>query len=87
MDETPWIAQGVKEWLWVAGAKMFCWFHAVDTRSRDELKAMLGESFDGVLSSDDFSVYNGYDVTAQQKCLAHLRRHFKRLLLKAVGDN
>jgi len=87
VDETPWIVQGVKEWLWVAGAKMFCWFHAVDTRSRDELKAMLGESFDGVLSSDDFSVYNGYDVTAQQKCLAHLRRHFKRLLLKAVGDN
>lgn len=87
VDETPWIVQGVKEWLWVAGAEMFCLFHAADTRSRDELKAMLGESFDGVLSSDDFSVYNGYDVTAQQKCLAHLRRHFKRLSLKAVGDN
>ncbi len=87
VDETPWIVQGVKEWLWVAGAEMFCLFHAADTRSRDELKAMLGESFDGVLSSDDFSVYNGYDVSAQQKCLAHLRRHFKRLSLKAVGDN
>ena len=48
---------------------------------------MLGESFDGVLSSDHFSVYNGYDVSAQQKCLAHLRRHFKRLSLKAVGGN
>ena len=87
VDETPWIVEGVKEWLWVAGAEMFCLFHAADTRSRDELKAMLGESFDGVLSSDDFSVYNGYDVSAQQKCLAHLRRHFKRLSLKAVGDN
>ncbi|WP_375467099.1 transposase, partial [uncultured Nostoc sp.] len=34
-----------------------------------------------VLSSDDFSVYNGYQVVAQQKCLAHLRRHFKKLIL------
>lgn len=30
--------------------------------------------------SDDLSVDNGYLVAAQQKCLAHLRRHFKRLL-------
>lgn len=26
------------------------------------------------------SVYNGYAVVAQQKCLAHLRRHFQRLI-------
>ncbi len=25
-------------------------------------------------------VYNGYPVNAQQKCLAHLRRHFKKVL-------
>jgi transposase len=28
----------------------------------------------------DLSVYNGYTVVAQQKCLAHLRRHFQRLI-------
>jgi transposase len=32
-----------------------------------------------VLISDDFSVYNGYPARGQQKCLAHLRRHFQRL--------
>ncbi len=63
VDETPWTVNGVKEWLWVAGAESFCLFHAAGTRSRDELKAMLGDDFDGVLSSDDFSVYNGYDST------------------------
>ncbi len=47
---------------------------------RAELIAVLGSEYSGVLSSDDFNVYNGYAVTAQQKCLAHLRRHFKRLL-------
>ena len=38
------------------------------------------QEFAGVLSSDDFSVYNGCHVKAQQKCLAHLLRHFKKVL-------
>jgi len=36
------------------------------------LDAILGASYSGVLSSDDYSAYNGYPVKAQQKCLAHL---------------
>jgi len=48
---------------------------------------MLGNEFAGVLSSDDFSVYNGVVVGAQQKCLAHLRRHFKKVLLLSHGNN
>lgn len=42
--------------------------------------------------SDDLSVYNGYPVIAQQKCLAHLRRHFQRLIKtpglhnRAIGE-
>jgi len=45
-----------------------------------ELETQLGTKYSGVLSSDDFSVYNGYAVAAQQKCLAHLRRHFLKLI-------
>ena len=78
-DETPWLVKGVKEWLWVLAGVEFCLFHAGDTRSRGELESILGFSYDGVLISDDFSVYNGYPVKGQQKCLAHLRRHFQRL--------
>lgn len=78
-DETPWVVKGVKEWLWIFANTDFALFYAADTRSRAELEAVLGSSYSGVLSSDDFSVYNGYDVKAQQKCLAHLRRHFKKL--------
>jgi len=80
VDETPWCVMGVKEWLWTASGEGFCLFHAADTRGRVELEAMLGTSFAGVLSSDDFSVYNGCQVKAQQKCLAHLLRHFKKVL-------
>jgi hypothetical protein len=37
-----------------------------------ELESIVGSSYSGVLSSDDFTAYNGYAVTAQQKCQAHL---------------
>jgi transposase len=80
VDETPWSVKGVKEWLWVVANCDFCLFTAADTRSRAELEAILGTKYTGVISSDDFSVYNGYPVFAQQKCLAHLRRHFKKLI-------
>lgn len=87
VDETPWPVMGIKEWLWVAAGKDFCLFHAGNTRARSELETMLGTEFDGVLSSDDFSVYNGYRVQAQQKCLAHLRRHFKKVIRLGYGNN
>ncbi len=80
IDETPWPVKGIKEWLWVFATKDFCLFHAGDTRSRAELITVLGTKYSGTISSDDLSVYNGYSVASQQKCDAHLRRHFKRLL-------
>lgn len=85
-DETPWVVKGVKEWLWIFANTNFALFHAADTRSRAELETILGLNYTGVLSSDDYCVYNGYDVKAQQKCLAHLRRHFQKLI-KLPGLN
>ena len=61
-----WCAIGVKEWLWTVSGEGFCLFHAADTRGRVELETMLGTEFAGVLSSDDFSVYNGCQVQAQR---------------------
>ncbi|MBD6621302.1 IS66 family transposase [Komarekiella sp. 'clone 1'] len=80
VDETPWSVKGTKEWLWVVANSEFCLFTAADTRSRAELEAILGTQYQGIIVSDDFSVYNGYQAFAQQKCLAHLRRHFKKLI-------
>jgi transposase len=87
VDETPWSVKGVKEWLWVVANKTFCLFHAADTRSRAELEQVLGYKYRGVISSDDFSAYNGYPVESQQKCLAHIRRHFLRLIQTPGRDN
>ena len=49
--------------------------------------SQLGETFEGVISTDDYSVYNGYSVKAQQKCLAHLLRHFKKVAKLNHGNN
>lgn len=80
IDETPWSVKGVKEWLWVFANPNFCLFRAGDTRGREEIKDQIGKQYSGVIISDDFNVYNGYDVHSQQKCLAHLRRHAQRLV-------
>jgi transposase len=86
IDETPWSVKGLKEWLWVFANPDFCLFRAGDTRSRAEVENQLGAQYLGVIISDDFSVYNGYPVMAQQKCQAHLRRHCQRLI-KTPGIN
>ena len=64
IDETPWSVKGVKEWLWVFANPQFCLFRASDTRGRIELEDQLGTQYQGVIISDDFNVYNGYDVSS-----------------------
>ena len=85
IDETPWSVKGVKEWRGRIRAAVFtnpqfCLFQAGDTKGREEIKAQIGKQYSGVIISDDFNLYNGYDVNSQQKCLAHLRRHAQRLV-------
>lgn len=80
IDETPWSVKGVKEWLWVFANPEFCLFRASDTRGRVEIENHLGTEYLGTIISDDFSAYNGYKASSQQKCLAHLRRHAKKLI-------
>ena|SRR6476469_1760468 len=62
VDETPWLVKGIKEWLWIFANTDFGLFHAADTRSRAELDAILGSSYSGVLSSDDYSAYNPHSA-------------------------
>jgi transposase len=44
----------------------------LNTPCPGKLESIVGSSYSGVLSCDDFTAYNGYAVTAQQKCQAHL---------------
>jgi len=75
----------VKEWMWVVCGVGFFLFHATADTLKSRVKA-AGQDFAGVLSSDDFSVYNGYEVSAQQ-IMWHLRRHFKQVSKLKHGNN
>jgi transposase len=61
-------------------------FHGPDTPSPAELESIVGYSYSGVLSCDDFTAYNGDPLKAQHKCQVHLLPHFKKLI-KIPGLN
>ncbi len=50
--ETTFCIDGIKFWLWVATSEQVCALLLAPTRSSAELKSLLGEDFDGILSSD-----------------------------------
>ncbi|NEO20685.1 transposase [Moorena sp. SIO4A5] len=61
---------------------------AGDTPSRGELISQLGQTYDGVLITDDYSVYNGYYRSMINRSeSAHLRRHFLRLIKQPLLHN
>ena len=79
VDETTYLIDGIKHWLWVATSDQVCVLLLAPTRSSAELQQLLGEKFEGILTSDCFSAYNPQTATAKQKCLTHLERDLKAL--------
>ena len=79
VDETTYCIDGIKYWLWVATSDSVCALLLAPTRSSAELQQLLGENFNGILSSDCFSAYNPQAAAAKQKCLAHLERDLEAL--------
>jgi hypothetical protein len=77
VDETTYCIDGIKYWLWVATSDKVCVLLDAPTRSSAELKQLLGEDFEGILSSDCFSAYNPQSAAAKQKCLTHHRTRFR----------
>jgi DNA-binding protein H-NS len=79
VDETTYCIDGIKYWLWVATSDSVCALLLAPTRSSAELEQLLGEDFQGILSSDCFSAYGPQSAAAKQKCLAHLERDLEAL--------
>jgi transposase len=80
VDETGWKQAGRKRWLWAAvttGAVLFV-IHL--RRSAAGLTALLGETVQGIISSDRWSAYHLIPVARRQLCWAHLRRDFQAMI-------
>ena len=87
VDETTYCIDGIKYWLWVATSDQVCVLLLAPTRSSAELKQLLGEDFDGILTSDCFSAYSPQKAAAKQKCLTHFERDLKALETSRFAEN
>jgi transposase len=88
VDETGWQQAGEKRWLWVAVTALCTFFVVAQHRSAAVLLSLLGEGFDGVVSSDRFKAYLSIPVERRQICWAHLKRNLLAFAERggAVGD-
>ena len=80
IDETGWKSAGSSRWLWVFVSSVAVFFRVASSRASRVLQSVLGESFSGVITSDDHSAYNKYHKSGvRQLCWAHLIRKLKGL--------
>jgi transposase len=78
-DETSHAECGKRMWTWVAVSNMVAVLMIVTTRSAKAAKALLGETFSGILGSDRYSAYYWVEAKFRQVCWAHLKRDFKKI--------
>lgn len=83
-DETSWREGTRKPWLWVAVTALATLFMLQYGRGKRELRALLGATFAGLVTSDRLSAYNSLDPKRRQLCWAHLVRNL-RGRAEAVG--
>ena len=79
-DETGWREDKKKAWLWVAVTSAVTVFLVHTRRNAKAAKALLGETFAGILSTDRWASYNWVDAEHRQLCWSHLKRDFKKFL-------
>jgi transposase len=79
-DETGWKQAGKQCWLWTAVTAGAAYFLIHARRGAAGLKALLGESIHGNVTSDRWSAYHCLDVYRRQVCWAHLVRDFRALV-------
>ena len=80
IDETGWKCRGKSRFLWAFVAQRAVLFHVSPSRGAKVLRQVLGDSFAGVITSDDHSAYASYHKKGiRQLCWAHIIRKLKAL--------
>ena len=80
IDETGWKYQGKRRYLWTFVAPGAVFFHISPSRGAKVLREVLGDSFAGIITSDDHSAYNSYHKKGlRQLCWSHIIRKLKSL--------
>ena len=84
--------EGRTGWLWVLVTPLVSVFEVVLSRSQDTAKHLIGEAFEGIVSSDRYSAYNWIEVNRRQVCWAHLKRDLTAIaqregVSKEIGES
>lgn len=77
VDETGWCMAGENRWMWTATTANAAVFRIAEDRHSDRLAELLGEGFDGIVTSDRWWAYNTLDPERRQACWSHLQRDFR----------
>lgn len=83
--------EGKRAWIWVLATPLVSVFAVWLSRSQTVAKALIGESYGGIVVSDRYSSYGWIPVTQRQVCWAHLKRDFTRIaersgVSQAIGE-
>jgi transposase len=87
LDETSYRLDGVNYWMWVATSDRVCVLLLAPTRSSQEVHALLGKDFAGILSTDCWAAYSPQAAAVKQKCLAHIGRELNALTQSNLTGN
>ncbi|NEQ44531.1 MAG: IS66 family transposase [Leptolyngbya sp. SIOISBB] len=71
-----------KGWMWV----LVSFFEVVLSRSQQTAKALIGEAYEGIVTSDRYSAYGWIDLAQWQVCWAHLKRDFTAMAERTGGS-
>jgi transposase len=75
VDETSWPSATRTGWLWVAVSAVAVCFRICTGRGQDELRALLSDSYRGIVSSDRLSASKLLPNEQRQLCWSHLVRN------------
>ena len=79
-DETSWKLWGKLCWLWAAATAGVAAFVIHAERGKRGLKALLGETIEGIVHSDRWHVYLQVPEKFRQLCWAHRKRDFQKIV-------
>lgn len=74
IDETGWKEAGKRRWLWVVVSTVATLFLVASSRGSKVITTLLGDVFEGIVSSDRLRSYQMLPVERRQICWAHLIR-------------
>jgi transposase len=80
IDETSWKEGGKRRWLWTMVTAIATFFVVASSRSGPALRHLLGECFDGIMTTDRHRPYLKQPPERHQLCWSHLIRNFQALV-------